>query len=346
MNPERYRRVNQIFDEAAELDGDEREAFLLRETGEDAELGQEVRRLLAHLDTGDAILDRAVPGVRDAARPAATLEPGTVVAGRFKIQAFLGRDACSEIYQADGATLHVLDISPEKAWSLEAAVGRASKVSHPHLCALLGLFRFDLGGQPAVLLAEQSYPGKDLIAAQQGRPPFTAAEAVPILEQVAAALHVLHQARVVHAGIHPRHIHIAADGGARLGGLCLSLLPGASEAADPAWLAPEQLLGEPVTTATDVYVYGLVAFELLTGHMPFLGTDPMQAALRRLHEPPLSPRILKPDLPAICSAALLRCLEREPARRPPSARHAASIFRGQVGFWSRFRGFSRPGRSG
>lgn len=347
MTPERYRRVNEIFDAAADLDPAEREAFLARETAGDDDLRAEVSRLLAHIDSEDAILDRAVPGVRDAARPPAVIEPGTVVAGRFKVLSFAGRDACSEVYLAEGATLYVLDVSPEKAREIEPIVARASKVKHRHVSTLLGLFPFELGGNPAVLLAEESVPGKDLVAAQQGRPPFTVSEAVPILEQLAAALHALHEHRVIHAGIHPRYIQIASNGsGVRLGGLCLPRLPGAAEAADPIWLAPEQLLGEPVTTATDVYAYGLVAFEMLTGHKPFLGTDPTQTALRRLHEAPISPLSLKPDLPAICAAALLRCLEREPMRRPPDVRQVASVFRGQMGFWSRLKGLSFPGRSG
>ncbi len=83
----------------------------------------------------------------------------------------------------------------------------------------------------------------------------------------------------------------------------------------PAYMAPEQVEGGPLSPATDVYAFGVVLFELLTGGRPFAGDTPLEVMLKRLREAPASPRSLVRDLDPRWEAAVLRCLARDPADR-------------------------------
>jgi hypothetical protein len=80
-------------------------------------------------------------------------------------------------------------------------------------------------------------------------------------------------------------------------------------------MSPEQLEGKPVDQRSDIYSLGLVAYEMLTGRAAFVGNTPASVAARQLREAPPSPRTIDPSIPANVEAVILRCLERDPARR-------------------------------
>ena len=96
----------------------------------------------------------------------------------------------------------------------------------------------------------------------------------------------------------------------------------------PAYMAPEQVEGGPVTPATDVYALGVVLYEMVTGTLPFVGETPIKMAIKRLHEPPPSPRVHVPDLDPLWEATILRCLARRPEERFASAGEVVSALEG------------------
>ena len=96
----------------------------------------------------------------------------------------------------------------------------------------------------------------------------------------------------------------------------IALLSDTSEiSGTPAYMAPEQVEGGPVTPATDIYALGVLLFEMVTGTWPFMAETPLRTAVKRLQELPQSPRIHVPDLDPVWEETILRCLERAPADR-------------------------------
>src|SRR5207237_1059582 len=97
-------------------------------------------------------------------------------------------------------------------------------------------------------------------------------------------------------------------------------------AGTPAYMAPEQLVGQNATSQTDVYAFGLVLYEMVCGVLPFPAGTPAACALKRLADPPADPRRYAADLPEGWNAAFLRCLARDPVDRFPTIQGAASAF--------------------
>ncbi len=93
------------------------------------------------------------------------------------------------------------------------------------------------------------------------------------------------------------------------------LTGGAAILGTPEYMAPEQVTGGTVTAATDIYAFGVVLYEMVTGRLPFIGDTPLAAAAKRLNEAPPRPEVTAPGVDARWSATVLRCLAREPEGR-------------------------------
>ena len=173
---------------------------------------------------------------------------------------------------------------------------------------------------------------------QQGALPV--GEAVSILRDVARALAYAHAQGVVHRDIKPENILLS--GGAAVvtdfgiakalsvsrtqelsttGGTSAALTRVGMSLGTPAYMAPEQALGDPGTDyRTDLYAWGVVAWELLAGRHPFFAaTTPHAMIAAHVSEPPPPLGAQRPDVPPALAALVMRCLEKSPARRPASA---------------------------
>ena len=171
-----------------------------------------------------------------------------------------------------------------------------------------------------------------------------ASEALPLVEQMAAALGAAHAVGIVHRDFKPGNVVLVGAPGRWRAvvtdfGLALRSLTadeGASHSTGqtflgtPAYMSPEQLEGRPATPASDIYALGLVMYEIVTGARPFQGDTPISAALKRLTETPAPPRKFEPRLSGVWESVILRCLERDPARRFTSAEEVTDAFAHKV----------------
>jgi serine/threonine-protein kinase len=157
---------------------------------------------------------------------------------------------------------------------------------------------------------------------QAGRIPYSAG--LRIARQLAAGLGAAHAVGVLHRDIKPENLILEASGNAKLMdfGIARPLQrsePGQTQpgmyVGTPHYSAPEQLAGEEVDQRADIYASGVLLCEMFCGKLPFSGQNTMEIYLAQMQSQPVRPSEYWPDIPAPLEAAILRCIERDPARR-------------------------------
>jgi serine/threonine protein kinase/tetratricopeptide (TPR) repeat protein len=277
--------------------------------------------------------------------PAPAFAEGSVLAGRFRIVRFLAQGGMGEVYEAEDLELRTAvalkTIRPEIA-AEEHAIERfrreillARKVTHPNVCRIFDVFHHRERGPEGqetevVFLSMELLPGETLAARLRARGRMTTAEALPIALQLAAALSAAHRAGIVHRDFKsPNVVLVPGEEGLRavITDFGLARAQAGSESSSSsitgsggmvgtsAYMAPEQVEGGEINSAADIYALGVVLYEMVTGTKPFVGDSPITTALKRLTEPPPSPRALVPDLSGAWETTILRCLTRDPSRR-------------------------------
>jgi eukaryotic-like serine/threonine-protein kinase len=268
----------------------------------------------------------------------------------YTLERELGGGGMSRVFLATEARLrrHVVVkvLTPELAAGVSAdrferEIMLAAQLSHPNIVPLLAAG--DTNGLPYYTMPfvdGESLRGR---LAVSGRPPLL--DAVNILRDVARALAYAHDRGVVHRDIKPDNVLLASDAAvvtdfgiakaiitsrATGAGTSQSLAPNLTglgvALGTPAYMAPEQVGGEPtVDFRSDLYSLGCLAIELLTGEPPF-GRRPIHQLLAaHLAELPPDLRAKCPDCPQALATIVMRCLEKDPAARPQSAREVLQV---------------------
>jgi Tol biopolymer transport system component/tRNA A-37 threonylcarbamoyl transferase component Bud32 len=279
------------------------------------------------------------------------LSAGERIAGRYRISRFIARGAMGEVYEAEDLELGrpvALKVLRPRIARDELAIERfrreirlASKVTHPNVCRLLdhGTHRPQPASEGAaaeevLFLTMELLRGETLSDRLRRTGRIPEAEALPLIRQMAEALAAAHGAGVVHRDFKPGNVLLAPSeqglravvtdfGLARASLLDESLGPSLTATGaivgTPAYMAPEQVEDGPISAATDIYAFGVVLYEMLTGALPFAGETALATAIQRLKQDPPRPRQHAPELDPGWEAAILRCLERAPQDRFASA---------------------------
>jgi tetratricopeptide (TPR) repeat protein len=296
-----------------------------------------------------------LPGSPRTPVPAAvqTFSTGELVAGRFRIVKFLSQGGMGEVYEAEDLELqgHVAlkTIRPEIASDARIAarfkqeIQLARKVTHPNVCRVFDVFRHTTvpnqegKASTVTFLTMELLRGETLAAHLRRVGRMSSEEALPLVEQMAAALEAAHKVGVIHRDFKSGNVMLAppetGEGPLRavvtdfglarstvveLGG-AHTLTGAGGVVGTPAYMAPEQIEGKEASVASDIYALGVVMYEMVSGALPFPDESPLAAAVKRLREPPPPPRSHVPDLDPKWEAVILRCLQRDPAERFPSA---------------------------
>ncbi len=326
-------RLQEIFDAAVELHGEERSNYLDRACVETPEVRLRVESLIASFEAETKLGDLVGSAARqrlDVALPAL----GERI-GPYRITAILGRGGMGVVYRAtrDDAEYEKDVAIKVAAISLSTGDFRErflrerqilANLDHPHIARLLdGGTTTD--GLPFVVM--EYVPGKpiDIFCADAA---LDRRARVRLMATVAKAVDYAHQHLVVHRDLKPDNILVTATGEPKLldFGIAKALdpeakgLPGAqtidgTRLMTPDYASPEQVRGQAITTATDTYQLGILLYQLLTGLRPFKPTGSMGELERAICES-IPPR---PKLDSDLDRILLHALEKEPSRRYASA---------------------------
>jgi len=281
-----------------------------------------------------------------------TLEVGAVVAGRFAIVRFIARGGMGAVYEAEDTTLRTrvamktilpeFSADPNAMERFRREVLLARRITHFNVCRIFELYdTFDPRGERLSFLTMELLHGETLAERLARTGPLATAELSVLLRQLADGLEAMHLQDVVHRDFKPANVFLVhrhdAAGHAPLRAVITdfgiaralhrvgkdgdtSMTARVGFIGTPAYMAPEQLTGGTVSAATDIYALGIVLYEALTGHTPFGGQTPMEAALKRLQQAATPPSVHLPTLEPRWDAAILRCLEKEPSARFRSVR--------------------------
>ncbi|HUP42088.1 MAG TPA: protein kinase [Thermoanaerobaculia bacterium] len=324
--------------------------------------------MAAHTDE-EMLLDRIPVGADDLTEifpDLGDLDGGSVLAGRFEVLRPLGSGGMGSVHEAMDRELGIrvalktlrqeIARDPAALARFRQEIALARQITHPNVCRIYDLFshrRQD--GTPLYFVTMELLEGETLADRIHRDGVLSPDNLLPIAEQIAAGLEAAHRVGVVHRDLKPRNVMLvkaAEASGVRAVvadfGLAVTLASSDDSRltrtgqllGTPAYMAPEQLTGDEVTAATDVYALGLLLHEALTGELPFERTSPLSGALRRLATPPPSLRSRVPDLPRRWERTVAACLRRNPEDRFPSAAAVAASLRGEP-LWGLPRGRER-----
>ncbi len=264
---------------------------------------------------------------------------GSILADRYRIIGLLGKGGMGEVYRADDLKLGLpvaLKFLPENLANDGGMLARfhrevriARQVSHPSVCRVYDIG--EIAGQH--FLSMEYIDGEDLASLMRriGRLPHD--KAVEIARQVCAGLAAAHDAGVLHRDLKPANIMLDGRGKAHimdfgLAGIAEEIASEDVRSGTPAYMAPEQLTGEEVSVKSDIYSLGLVLYEIFTGKRVYEAQT--LADLMMLHEQstPVTPASFVKEIDPLVEKIILRCLEKDPRRRPHSALQVAAALPG------------------
>ncbi len=354
MSLERSTRIQELVDSSFDLSLTQLRSFLERECANDPELRAEVERRILERDTVE--VPPHVP-----ARACNSLAPGEVVAGRYRITRLTGSGGMGEVYEAfdlllnEDVALKTLrgDLAhhPSLVHRFQDEILLARKVTHPNVCRI-----FEVGVHESLLFFAMELLKGETLAARIRRGRLTRAEAFPIAVQLAEGLQAAHRAGIVHADFKSGNVILVPEphavravitdfGVARLDAARIPADAAGTVddrvhvAGTIAYMSPEQLAGERITAASDIYSFGVVLFEMASGELPFDNRDLIKSAMLRASSQGVSIRSKVSNIDPRWEAAIARCLQKEPGRRFASAGELAAWF-GQ-GAWRNIRNWTR-----
>ena len=347
MTSDRWEHIFTIFDAALARPEAERGAFLSDQCGEDGPLRQEVESLLAAHGDADGFLSgrpaRAGAATVDQSEPAPPSLTRGMRLGVFDIETFVGAGGMGEVYKARDTRLDRLVaikvLSPDAAddprsrarFAYEARA--IARLSHPRICSL-----HEMGHHDGVDFLVMEYLEGETLAARLRKGPMPLTQALRAAVEIAEALAAAHAQGIVHRDLKPTNVMLTA-GGAKLLDFGLARLrapagsgPSPASRAFPSsqtapglivgtlpYMAPEQLEGNEVDARADIFAFGAVLYEMITGRKAFEGTSQASVISAILSSDPPAVAVLQPLTPPALDQVIQNCLAKDRNDRWASA---------------------------
>ncbi|MDH4272207.1 MAG: protein kinase [Candidatus Aminicenantes bacterium] len=265
-------------------------------------------------------------------RPSAALTRGTLFAGRYEVIEELGRGGMGRVYKVyDQKIKEVIGlklIHPEISVNSQAIdrfrneLRYARKIGHRHVGRM-----FDLGEQDSQYYITMEYvEGENLKSFIRRSGHLTPKKAISLAKEVCEGLSEAHRLGVIHRDMKPQNIMIDREGSARIMDFGIARFTAAEGITGsgvmigtPEYMSPEQVETGDVDKRADIYALGVILYEMVTGHVPFAGDTPLAVLIKHKSEKPRNPQDSNPLVSLAVTRVILKCLEKDRARRYQSA---------------------------
>jgi Tol biopolymer transport system component len=352
ISPERYRKIDELFQAALEVSPAERAEFVSSACGGDEALRRDVESLLASVDDEWSLVDDPVPEIGALFR--ADLHPELAVGerlGHHTILSLLGAGGMGQVYLAEDSRLGrkvALKLLPREFTRDEFRLRRfqhearaASALNHPNILTI-----HDIGEIEGKRFIATEFIDGETLRQRMKRGGLSVQEVLDVACQVAGALAAAHEAGIVHRDIKPENIMLRRDGYVKVLDFGLAKLaeePSSGGDREPAscdteatpgllmgtvkYMSPEQAQGLNLDARSDVFSLGVVIYEMLAGRHPFEGEDNSNVITSILKQEPVPLSQMLPQLPPEIEEIVHRALAKDRARRYQSAEELLEALR-------------------
>ncbi len=342
MNPERWKLINLLLDQAFELETEKRDAFLEKACAGDAALKQEVEKLLQSDERGASFIE--IPAAQAVAESIAKskLLPGNFL-GPYKIVSQIGAGGMGEVYRAYDSRLDrfaALKIlhghlakDPERMRRFQQEAKAASKLSHPNVAHI-----YEIGSSEGIRFIAMEHVEGQTLDARISKGRLEIDEVINIAMQVSDALDEAHQKGITHRDIKPANIMIKDKGHVKVldFGLAKIFQPSNDSLATQLstiaktqtglvfgtvpYMSPEQALGRDVDQRSDIFSLGCVLYQMVTNKRPFTGISNVEILDHILHAEPEPIVSSNEKAPVELQWIIRKCMENDRDRRYQSCR--------------------------
>ncbi len=350
----RWEKITKIFETASALTGKERDKFLKKSCGDDAELRKEVEKLLKSFEDSESFMQNpAVAEVVSMFEEKKTLigqnttggldkgsfVAGTVLASRYRILGLVGKGGMGEVYKAEDIKLSqtvALKFLPDDFQKDSAALERfhaevrnARQVAHVNVCKV-----FDIGEIDGKhFLSMEFIDGDDLSSLLRRVGRLSSERAIEIARQLCVGLSAIHNAGILHRDFKPANVIIDSKGKARItdfgiAGVEAEINKDNLRVGTPAYMSPEQITGKDVSAKSDIYALGLVLYEIFTGKQAFEANSIPELIRKQQTETPTNASEFVKGIDPLVESVISQCIEKNPNDRPQSALHVAMALSG------------------
>ena len=342
MTPSRWQQIERVFHEALERPLEERAAFLDRSCAGDESLRREVNALLESPATAHGFLDRDALEVAAGLVSVSKMPPALSDRrlGVYQLHERIGSGGMGEVYRAHDTRLgrdvaikilpHGFSADPNRQARFEREARVLAALNHPNIGAVYGFEEGVTGSGETVRGIVLELIEGETLSERVRRRPLPIGEALVIAKQIADALDAAHEKGIVHRDLKPANIKIAPDGVVKVldFGLAKTISDDAAftqsvvagntvEGAilgTAAYMSPEQARGQPVDKRTDIWAFGCVLYEMLTGRRAFVG-DSLTDTLAHVIDREPDWRAVPETTPEVVRRLLERCLRKDVRRR-------------------------------
>jgi serine/threonine protein kinase len=335
MTPERWQQIELVLGDALELPPQQRSGFLAKVCSDDVALRQEVESFLA---LGD---EEARTSFLQSSADHVILPPGTRL-GEYEVQSLLGVGGMGQVYRAHDPRLRrdvavkimlrLVSNDPDRLRRFEQEARAAAALNHPNILAVHQLGTYE--GAP--YLVSELLEGETL-REQLKRGRLAVRKAIDYGMQIARGLAAAHEKGIAHRDLKPENLFITKDGRAKILDFGLAKLtesqagakhstPTLSDKTGPGvvmgtagYMAPEQVRGQTADHRADIFAFGTILYEVLTGKRAFQKPTSVETRAAVLNEDPPGVSLLAPTTPLALQRIVHRCLEKNPEQRFQSA---------------------------